>query len=140
MIFVLRIAVFVRWVIVSPAVGESVTLSTETVLWMPFSGIVMVSDVVDVTLNRLRVFCSDFISGAFVMRADPVICAVVLSTKICYPGSNCCVSQRVLSKLRLEHAWPSASLHPFACVGHPSGAGIYCESFATVMVLSYHLL
>lgn len=42
----------------------------EPVLWTSFSSSVMVPDVTDITINRLEVFGSDFLSGALAMRAD----------------------------------------------------------------------
>lgn len=55
-------------------------------MWIPFSSSVMVSRDEDITFNGPTVFAGNFVIGSFARRADSVICAGSLSTKMGCPG------------------------------------------------------
>lgn len=62
-------------------VGECVTLSMETELWMPSFSTVMVPGVSNITLNEPRVFDRNLASRAFAIQANAVMSAGGLSNK-----------------------------------------------------------
>lgn len=70
----------------------------------------MVSNDPDITLNVGTVFGSNFISRAFVTRADLVMYACNLSTKTCYTGENRGVHWTDLSRVGMSRACAIASL------------------------------
>lgn len=100
------VQVFRDFTLISPVstsgvAGTSVTLFTDTVVWILYSSILTVSSNTDMALCGRTVFDNTFVQNTFAMRPDSIICMGRLSKKKCCPELNRIVHRTVLSKVRL---------------------------------------
>lgn len=68
--------------------GSSATLSIDSVIWIPFPSIELVSGVADIPMNEQRVFARNFVNGALPIYGNSIVQAIGLSAKTSCPAWN----------------------------------------------------